>query len=223
MHLTIREVAKIFDVSERVIYGWIRDKGLSAHRIYGRYQFNRTELLEWATTHKVSFSSEILDRFSSDHATTLSAALESGGISYRVEGAHKEEVLKSVVALLKLPASVDRAFLLSVLLAREAMGSTGVGEGIAIPHPRNPIVLQVTQPLVTLCFLAQAIDFGALDGKSVHILFTLISPSVEVHLQLLSRIAFALRNPQFKALLLRQESPEKILGCLKQLEGELPR
>src|SRR5438034_985186 len=61
---------------------------------------------------------------------------------------------------------------------REALQSTGVGDGIAIPHVRNPIVLHVSRPMITLCFLERPIDFGALDGKPVHVLFSLISPTV---------------------------------------------
>ena len=68
---------------------------------------------------------------------------------------------------MKLPDDVDREFLYQVLLAREALGSTGIGDGIAIPHVRNPIVLHLSRPTVTLCFLEQPVDFGALDGQPV--------------------------------------------------------
>jgi mannitol/fructose-specific phosphotransferase system IIA component (Ntr-type) len=91
---------------------------------------------------------------------------------------------------------VDREFLYKVLLARESLGSTGIGDGIAIPHVRNPIVLHLSRPIVTLCFLERPVDFGALDGQPVNTLFTLISPTVRAHLHLLSRLAFTLRDPR---------------------------
>ena len=84
---------------------------------------------------------------------------------------------------------IDRELLLRLFLAREASASTAIGEGIALPHVRNPIVLYVTRPLVTLCFLEHPIEFGALDGQPVSVLFSLISPSTRAHLQILSKLS----------------------------------
>ena len=61
-----------------------------------------------------------------------------------------------------------------MLEAREAMGSTGIGDGIAIPHARYPVVLHLDKPLVSLCFLEQPIDFGALDARPVQALRCLL-------------------------------------------------
>ena len=131
-------------------------------------------------------------------------------------GVDKASVLHAVVDVMKLPEEVDRKFLYEVLLAREALGSTGVGDGIAIPHVRNPIVLHVVRPVVTLCFLERPVEFGALDGRAVTTLFTLISPTVRAHPHLLSRLGFALRDADFKAAVTQQASREQILDALKR-------
>jgi PTS system nitrogen regulatory IIA component len=86
---------------------------------------------------------------------------------------------------------------------------------------RNPIVLHVPQPVVTLCFLEAPVDFGALDDQPVHTLFTLISPTVKAHLHLLSRLAFALRNPDFKALIVKQASHDEILAAARTISNSL--
>ena len=138
---------------------------------------------------------------------------------YRVGGADKAAVLHAAVDMMKLPEEVDREFLYQVLLAREALGSTGIGEGIAIPHVRNPIVLHLSRPMVMLCFLKHPVDFGALDGQPVSALFILISPTVRAHLYLLSRLGFALRDPEFKKAVLRQASREEIIEPLRRLEN----
>ena len=83
----------------------------------------------------------------------------------------------------------------AAILAREALGSTGIGDGIAIPRVRNPIVLHLSRPIVTLCFLERPVDFGALDGQPVTTLFTLISPTVRAHLHLLSRLSYNMQLP----------------------------
>src|SRR5437763_1508918 len=151
----------------------------------------------------------------------LVEALQAGGVFYRLSGADKEGALRAVVEHMRLPEEVDREFLLRVLLAREALQSTGVGDGVAIPHVRNPIVLHVSRPMITLCFLERPIDFGALDGKPVHVLFSLISPTVRAHLRLLSRLSFALHDPAFKDAVTRQASREEILREAQRVEDGL--
>ena len=152
---------------------------------------------------------------------TLLSALRAGGIVYRLGGTDRESVLQNLVEVLRLPDEVDREFLYQVLLARESLGSTAIGDGLAIPHVRNPVVLHVAQPSITLCFLEHPIEFGALDSRPVHTLFTLISPTVRSHLHMLSRLMFFLRDPQARAVLQRQGSREEILGEVERMDAHL--
>jgi nitrogen PTS system EIIA component len=214
MKLTAREAAKLFNVSEKTIYRWIEQKGLPAYRINKQFRFNQTELIEWAAAGRTGISPEFLrepDSGTEDLPDPVQA-LAAGGIHYRVAGTDKNSVLQSVVELLRLPNHVDREFLLQVLLAREALGSTGIGDGVAIPHARNPIVLNVERPTITLCFLENPVDFDALDGLPVTILFTLVSLTVRSHLHLLSRVAFLLNDKGFRDVLKRQGSRDEILA-----------
>jgi PTS system nitrogen regulatory IIA component len=123
---------------------------------------------------------------------------------------------------MRLPDEVDREQLLRVLVARETLASTGIGDGIAIPHVRNPIVLHVPRPTITLCFLERPVEFGALDGKPVHCMFMLVSPTVRAHLQLLSRLAFALHDSAFGEALKRQALRDEILAEVRRVESTLP-
>jgi PTS system nitrogen regulatory IIA component len=120
-----------------------------------------------------------------------------------------------------VPDEVDREFLLHVLLARENLQSTGIGEGIAIPHVRNPIVLHIPRPLITLCFLERPVDFAALDGKPVHALFSLICPAVRAHLRLLSRLSFALQDERFNQVIARQGPSDEVLAEAGRVERAL--
>jgi PTS system nitrogen regulatory IIA component len=220
MQLSVRDAAGILNVSEKTIYRWIKQAVIPSYRINEQYRFNRTELLEWATSRRIQVSPDIFSegQASSSPLPSLSEALKAGGVAYRVGGRDQDSVLRSVVELLQLPDEVDREFLYKVLLARETLGSTGIGDGIAIPHVRNPVVLHVLKPTVTLCFLEEAIDFQAMDGKPVNILFTLISPSVRAHLHLLSKLGFVLRNPAFKDALKREASRGELMECLTRAE-----
>jgi PTS system nitrogen regulatory IIA component len=219
----VRDAARLLNVSEKSIYRWIKEGVIPAYQVNDQYRFNRAELLEWATSRKINVSPEIFAEPEGGDAPppSLSEALKAGGVHYRVGGTDKATVLRAVVDLMKLPEEVDSEFLYQVLLAREALGSTGVGDGIAIPHVRNPIVLHLSKPMVTLSFLERPVDFGAMDGQPVTTLFTLISPTVRAHLHLLARLGFALRNPEFKNAITRQASRDEIVESLKRAEAPM--
>ncbi|MFA5431146.1 MAG: PTS sugar transporter subunit IIA [Candidatus Omnitrophota bacterium] len=222
MQLTIKEVSRLLNVSERTLYRWINKKTIPAYRILDQYRFDRAELLEWVNNRRINVSPEIFSSSGGEEKMpSLEEALQRGGIFYRVGGNDKQEVLKEVVSLLRLPEKTDREFLFKVLLAREELASTAVGGGIAIPHVRNPIVLNIHASTIALCFPEKAVDFGAVDGKPVHALFTLVSPTARVHLQLLSRLAFVLQQKDFKDAVLRQRSREEIFSALQKAEAIL--
>jgi PTS system nitrogen regulatory IIA component len=221
--LTVRDAAEILGVSEKTIYRWIQAGTLPAYKINEQYRFNRAELLEWATSQRINVSPQIFQEPESETAAlpSVAVALRRGGIHYRVSGKTRDGTLRAVVDLLPLPDAVDREFLLNVLLAREALGSTGIGDGIAIPHVRNPIVLHVEEPIVSLCFLEEPVDFQAIDNVPVHILFTLVTPTVRTHLHLLSRLAHLLRNPEFREAVKRESSREAIFDLAAQIEARI--
>lgn len=221
MQLTVKDTAKALNVAEKTVYRWIQSGGLPAYRVAGQYRINRAMLFDWATSKRINFSpSEPLQEPETLPLPTLAEALQEGGIHYRVHGGNKDDLLKSVAGLLKLPDTVNREVLLHALLAREQLQSTGVGDGIALPHVRNPAVVDITTPMICLCFLEAPVEFGALDGKPVKTLFVPLSPNVRIHLHLLSRISFALRNPQFKALLANEGRRDELLDAARALEPE---
>ena len=126
-----------------------------------------------------------------------------------------------MVEVLPLPNGMDRELLLRLFLAREASASTAIGDGIALPHVRNPIVLHVPQPMASLCFLERPVDFGALDGKPVHILFAVISPTTREHLQLLARIIHGLHDGEFRSAVMSHAPAEAILRVARRLDAAL--
>lgn len=224
MQLSVKDVAHLLSVSEKTIYRWIKQEIIPVYRINEQLRFNRAELLEWATSRRIQVSPDIFLESEASKAALPSVleALRAGGVAYRLGGHDKPSVLREIIDVMKLPEEVDREFLFQVMLARETLGSTGIGDGIAIPHVRNPIVLHVTKPLIALCFLENPIAFDALDGQSVSILFALISPTVRAHLHLLSRLGFVLRDAEFRAALKRQASREELMELLGRVEATLP-
>ncbi|MEZ4601390.1 MAG: PTS sugar transporter subunit IIA [Syntrophotaleaceae bacterium] len=225
MNLSVKDAARILSVSEKTIYRWIKQEIIPAYKVHETYRFTRAELLEWATSRRMGISPEALADPEGDSTPlpTLTEAMEAGGVFYRIEGQTREDVLTDVVAHLRLPEEVDREYLRRVLIAREKLASTGIGEGIAIPHPRNPVLLHVTRPTVTLCFLERPVDFRSLDGRPVQTLFTLISPTVRSHLHMLSRLGYLLKDQSFRQALDTQESRETLFSSLRKAEERLAR
>lgn len=221
MQLSIRDLTKLLNVAESTVSRWIKQRGLPAQQVGGQYRVHRAELLEWATANGVRVSLELFDHLESDTEAvpSLAGALEMGGIHYDLEGADKERALRAMVQVLPLPNGMDRELLLRLFLARETSASTAIGEGIAIPHVRNPIVLHVSRPLVTLAFLSQPIDFGALDGKPVHVLFSIITPTNRSHLQLLARLSFSLHDKKLRRAVIGHAPREEILQEIRRVEA----
>jgi PTS system nitrogen regulatory IIA component len=220
VQLTIRETGRHLGVDEATVRRWIARRNLPVHHAHEQLYVNAVELWEWAIENDIPVSRRLLDEAqgSADSTPPLSELLRAGGIFHDIPGATKSDVLREFVHRLPLPPDYDRAFLLSVLEAREAMGSTGIGDGIAIPHVRNPIVLRVERPFVTLGLLQAAIDFGAIDGQPVHALFLVVSPTVPEHLGILAKLAFALRDSTFRSLLQQRAAAEDILDRIAVIE-----
>ena len=221
MQLTVRQAATYFGVDDQTVRRWIADRELPVHRVDERLHLNAIEVWEWAVAHGVPVSRRLLEdaRRTPDQAPPLSELLERGGLHRGVaSGGEKSAVLAGIVAHLPLPAEVDREFLLTVLEAREAMGSTGIGDGIAIPHVRNPILLHVKRPFVSLFLLDRPVDFEAIDGKPVHALFVVVAPSIPVHLRALAHLGHVLRDPTLRRLLADRAADDRIMGRIRELE-----
>ena len=221
MQLTIHDAARLLQVSEKTIYRWIRKGELPAYRFHDQYRFNEVELEEWAARHRrpLHRSPSVEEPGPLALPPSLGDAIRRGGIYYRLEGRTRDQVLRSIVALPGIPRHVGRPALFEVLRTRERIAATAIGGGIAIPHPRHPLALGVEEPTVLLCFLEHEVDFGALDGKPVHTVFLILSPTVQIHLQTLSRIGFVLQDPAFRKLLERQATREAILARLDALRA----
>ena len=221
MLLTVRQAAALLRASERQVYRWVDDGEIPFQRLRDHVRFNRTDLLDWATSRGLPISLEAFDAGldPEDRAPSLAQALRAGGVHADVEAADRDAALRAVVELTPMPASVDRELVLEVLLAREHASSTGVGEGVAIPHVRQPVVAPGAEATVSVTYLRSPIDFRAVDGVPVSTVFFIVSPTVRKHLQMLAHLARALTEPGFRAALDRRAGLEELAGHAARLEA----
>jgi nitrogen PTS system EIIA component len=222
MHLTVADVAALLRTPAKQIYRWIDEGELACNWFHDQPRFNRSELLEWATARRMPIAVEqFLDDEGEDpNFPTLVESLTLGGIHHRVGGTDRASVLRAAVATMKLPAN-EQETLVEILLAREVICSTGIGEGIALPHVRQPIVMAGVPASISLCFLDQPVEFGSINGTPVHTLFLMMSTTVRGHLQTLAKLSSALHDPQFKSAVLHRESAEEILREAARVEAAL--
>jgi PTS system nitrogen regulatory IIA component len=218
--LSVRDVARLLAVAEKTVHRWVRDGEIPCYRLRGDVRFNRVELQEWAQERGHAVAPDLFGDVTPDGP--LSAALARGGIARALPGTTRDEVLDAVAALPGVPPEIDRRLLADVLRARERLGSTGLGHGLAIPHPRDPLVLHVTAPVLLLALLAQPVDFGAPDGQPVTTLFVILAPGVQDHLQTLSRLAFVLHDAEVLRLLAERAPDAALLDAIRVAERRAP-
>ena len=128
--------------------------------------------------------------------------LEESCVINEIRGKTKEQVLAELVMALKKANIIQNEDeVVRVIQEREKLGSTGIGEGVAIPHGK----LKGLQNIICVFGRStEGVDFDAVDQKPVHIFFLLLAPenSASLHLKMLSRISKLLRNPSFKKRLM---------------------
>ena len=148
----------------------------------------------------------------------LAELINRGGIYRDVQGSNPREVLSTLIGVLPPVPSFSADELLEAVLEREALMSTGIGGGIALPHPRNPLACSDSEQFAVLAFLKEAVDWHSLDGEKVDTLLLVVSASAKQHLQTLSEITFFCRHENFYHLLKERASLDKLLSFIREAE-----
>jgi mannitol/fructose-specific phosphotransferase system IIA component (Ntr-type) len=153
----------------------------------------------------------------------LSEVLTTALIRLVLNGRDRDSVLQELVSLIpKIEEQPEmRATLLRALHEREQLHSTGIGDGVALPHARNALVGLVDKPIIVFGRHPTGIPYGAIDGKPAQLFFLLIAPTVTQHLAILARISRVLRDLKLRQGLLSVDRPEKALALIRDAETKL--
>ena len=139
-----------------------------------------------------------------------------------LQGETKEEIIKDLVDALELGEVItDRDKVLQAVLEREKIMSTGIGDGIAIPHGKSDAVVRLAAALGTQ---RRGVDFESLDGEPGYVFFLLVSPAnvSGPHIKALARISRLLKNDEFKKKLIEAVTPEELLRVIEAEEKNNP-
>ena len=150
----------------------------------------------------------------------ITELLKKQSIELGVKAASKEEAIDRLIALMDAGGRLnDRAGYKKGILARESLGSTAIGEGIAIPHAK---VEAVKEPGLAAMTVPEGVDYEAFDGSLSNLIFMIAAPAggEDVHLEALSRLSTLLMNPGFKEALIHAGSKEEFLEVIDQAETE---
>ena len=131
----------------------------------------------------------------------------------------KKGVLEELVTPVARIADINHDYLVKVLIERERLGSTGIGEGIGIPNGK---VKNLDSLVLGFGLSKKGVDFDSMDGQPAHIFFLLLTPenSTGLHLKLLAQISKILKNDPFKQKLLRATNQDEIYSIIKEEEEE---
>jgi len=132
----------------------------------------------------------------------------------------KEEVIEELIdLLLKAQVIKDKKKLIKILLDREALGSTGIGQGVAIPHGKSESVKEL---VAAFGISEKGVDFDSLDGEKVYIFFLLVAPedSAGPHLKALARISRLLKDRYFRDTLKAAKDEKTLLKIIKQEDSK---
>ncbi len=151
--------------------------------------------------------------------TEITKLLSPGSICVGLAGATKDEILESMLDTLEgHPAVVDLEQVREDVASREKIMSTGVGQGLGLPHAKTA---GVTETMAVFAVTAEPIEFRAIDDEPVRLLFMLLGPetSRSQHIKVLSRISRLMNRHQIRDALLAARSPEEVVEILS--DGEL--
>ncbi|RME40305.1 MAG: PTS sugar transporter subunit IIA [Deltaproteobacteria bacterium] len=151
----------------------------------------------------------------------LTELLKPEAINPSLSATGKNEVLAELTdALLRVEPGLNRDEVVEVLKERESLGSTGIGDGVAIPHGK---LKQLDRLLLSFGRSRSGVDFDSMDGQPAHLFFLLVAPeeSVGVHLKTLARISKLLKNADVRQALIDAESAEDIFAIIQQREEAL--
>jgi mannitol/fructose-specific phosphotransferase system IIA component (Ntr-type) len=164
-------------------------------------------------------------RMNNSGGIRIGALLSPAGINLNLAGADRdsilEELVHSVPELKDLPDG--RQTLLRALHEREELHSTGIGDGIALPHARNALVGLVDHPIIVFGRHPSGVPYGALDAVPASLFFLLIAPTVTSHLGILARLSRILRDAKLRQGLRSAKSPESVLSLVNEAEARFQK
>jgi len=147
--------------------------------------------------------------------------LEKDAVTVKLQKTKKQDVIEELVEILCESHKIkDKDRIIESLMEREGLGSTGIGQGVGIPHAKTSAV---TKLIGALGISRNGVDFDSLDGELTHIFFLLVAPedAAGPHLKALARISRILKEKYFRDSLIVAKSKEEVLDIINKEDQKL--
>ncbi|MCF7854122.1 MAG: PTS sugar transporter subunit IIA [Candidatus Pacebacteria bacterium] len=223
MILTLKELANYLRVNERTILRMQEAGQIKGVKIGGQWRFNGSQIDQLffpdASTTPSDETVPLSDLTRSHLAIPLSRVLKEDRMMLDLQASDTEGVIDELCGVLRQRNLIlDLKDLQKRLLEREKLLSTGVGNGIALPHPRDPIPTLPEPVMIVVGRSEQGVAFEAVDGKPVHLFFLLCCQNIEMHLHMMGRLAHLLQLEKVAETLKECTQPEDVIRTVMEVE-----
>lgn len=222
--LDLAATSELLGVPTQAVARWVRKGVLPSVTRSGKSFFDRTQVESWAKKMGMRIRQPKANAGIASQteaaAHPVLAAIHRGGLIPSLPGSTVKEVFEALTKSIPLPEGLEPEELLRLLCEREKLGTTGVGDGVAMPHPRQPLSAYLSEPRIYIARLEEPVNFSAMDGQPVSLVLLILSCSLKNHLNMLSQVVHLLRTPKLRQDLEEASNLDELLLLLEaDLEG----
>ena len=223
--MTIKDVSEYLKMHERTVSKLATQGVLPAAKIANQWRFMRSLINQWLEQQMVGLSAEQLEALDSEIATKqieVTSFLTPDLIIPAAKACKKNDLLAEMLDLAadkKLIRNPIR--MLKVLVRRETLCSTAIGDEVAIPHPRHPLNESNAGPFIIMARSLEGIDFDSIDELPVKLVFLLCLSEDYTHLKVLARLSRMLKDAHFREMLKSAAGSVEIMDLIKKKDIEL--
>jgi len=216
--LTIKDISNLLLLTEKEISGLIKKKEIPYQTINDKFLFNKQQMIEWALSKNLPLNISNHKKLSEYNVQTLKPLLDQKSFFYNCDFS-ESFYIEQMISLVDFREPVDKDILVQLLKNREELMSTAIGNGISLPHPRIPLMVGRTKPVINFFFPGTPLSLKSVDGKPVHTIILLISQTIKQHLSLLAHLSFLLSKETFRFALERRLNYKEILDTIDHIES----
>jgi PTS system nitrogen regulatory IIA component len=222
--MTLTEIAGYLKVSEKTVLRMVQSGQFPGVKVSNQWRFVRAVVDDWLSARMYAApKKDLLGVISTaPHVIPITRLVSRKRIILTVTPGDKAHILKQIVVPLEKDGLIkDAQDYVSRLLKREALVSTAIGHGLAIPHVREPNDSSVTSPCIVLAVCREGTDFGALDGRKTFVFAMPFSGSETVHLRLLAKISLLFRKRGVLKQMAEAQTKKMIMEILATTDQDL--
>lgn len=222
--LTLPETAQYLKVSEKTIHRLINTDSIPCSKVGGQWRFMRTVIDDWLkSSMKVIPQQEYINALHAQkEAITLAGLINPECVFLQLHVSTPRQVLIRLSTSLEKCGAISDAYLfLNQLVEREKLMSTGIGKGIALPHPRQPGLPPVMHSALAIAYCKNSLNFGALDGMKTNLFIVIASNSEPVHLKILSLLTRMIAQNDFLDSIKDFNQPSELIRYIIDQENNI--